>query len=83
MNNMRSRQTTALMVEELDSAEIDKQRMRKKKCFLSPFVMILKGTAKVIMKDDNGAEIEVAELRSGEIFGLSDLLKIIVRTKPC
>lgn len=42
--------------------------------------MILKGRAKVVMRDwkDPSVEIEVADLSPGGVFGLSDLLKVVV-----
>lgn len=52
--------------------------MRERKSYVSPIYMIVSGTARVVMVSPGGEEIDVLELRSGECFGVSDLLKIIV-----
>jgi len=52
----------------------------KKTTYCSSIFFILSGTADVIMydKSNRNKEVLIAELRSGEFFGVSDLLKITV-----
>lgn len=39
--------------------------------------MVLSGTANIVLKDPKGNSQKVSSLRSGEVLGLSDLLRII------
>lgn len=52
--------------------------MRDPVSLVSPVGLILSGTAHVVMYDEKDQPVKVADLRSGEVFGLSDLLRITV-----
>jgi hypothetical protein len=57
----------------------------QRKSYFGSLYMIVKGRARVVMKDwkDPSIEIEVADLRPGGVFGISDVLKIVVSSGIC
>lgn len=52
-------------------------KMRPRPKLISPVFLIISGTAEVVMEGPHGKEV-IGQLRSGDVFGISDLLKIIV-----
>jgi CRP-like cAMP-binding protein len=63
--------------DELDKNKVLSQKVPKRKSFTNPIYLITSGAAMVEL-ETQGEKIEVVELRSGEIFGYSDVLKTIV-----
>jgi CRP-like cAMP-binding protein len=63
--------------DDLDKNKVLSQKVPKRKSFTNPIYMITSGAAMVELQTE-GEKIEVVELRSGEIFGYSDVLKTIV-----
>ena len=57
----------------------------QRKSYFGSFYMIVRGRARVVMRDwnDPTIEIEVADLRPGAVFGISDVLKIVVSSGKC
>ena len=64
----------------LNDNDLETYQKPIRKSYFGSLFMILKGRAKVVMRDwkDKSIEIVVDELRPGSVFGVSDLLKVVV-----
>jgi len=69
-----------MLMASLNGNNFDEYQTLTRKSYYDSLFLILKGRADVVMRDWNDPNIEyvVDELRPGSVFGVSDLLRVVV-----